>query len=115
MASITVTPYLAGTVNHATNNEMAKITDSVYLARGTVMEREEKMRRRRRAQYCARKNRETADERESKLEARRARERRQHTMMSTVDNCSMYYLCADRAATSAAKNVVAVEKASYSL
>ena len=56
-ASITVTPSMAGTVNHAVNNEMVKITNSVYLAHGTVMEREERLRRR--EQYCAR---ETAGE-----------------------------------------------------
>ena len=35
---ITVAPYMAGTVNHATNNETAKITDTIYLAHDTVME-----------------------------------------------------------------------------
>ena len=39
MAKIMVTPYMVGTVNHATNNEAAKITDTIYLARDTVMER----------------------------------------------------------------------------
>ena len=42
-------------------NEMAKITDLVYLAHGTVMEREERLRRRR-GLYCARRNRENAEE-----------------------------------------------------
>ena len=32
-----VTPYMAGMVNHATNNETAKITDTIYLPRDTVM------------------------------------------------------------------------------
>ena len=32
MAKITVTPYTAGTVNHATNNEIANITDVPYQA-----------------------------------------------------------------------------------
>ena len=41
MAKITVTPYMAGTVNHATNNETAKITDINSLACDTVMERGE--------------------------------------------------------------------------
>ena len=82
MAKIIVTPYMAGTVNHATDNETAKITDSVYLACGTVMEREERLRRRR-EQCRVRRNRETAEERESRLEARRAHERCQHAMMST--------------------------------
>ena len=40
---------------------MAKITDSVYLAHGTVMEREERLRRRR-EQYHSRRNKETAEE-----------------------------------------------------
>ena len=72
---------MAGTVNHATNNETAKITDTIYLARDTVMEREERLRRK---QYRAKRNRETAEERESRLEARRACERRcQNTMMLT--------------------------------
>ena len=31
-AKITVTPYKAGTVNHATINETPKITDAVHLA-----------------------------------------------------------------------------------
>ena len=39
--------------------------------------------RRRREQYRVRLSRETAEEREQRLEARRARERRQHAMMST--------------------------------
>ena len=81
MAKITVTPYMAGTVNHAMNNEMAKITDTVYLACDTVIEREERLRRR--EQYRARRNRETAEERESRLEARRACERCQNAMMLT--------------------------------
>ena len=51
---------MAGTVNHGTNNEMAKITDTIYLARDAVMEREESLRR---EQYYARRNRETAEER----------------------------------------------------
>ena len=38
---------------------------------------------RRREQCCARRNRETAKERESRLEAGRACERRQNAMMST--------------------------------
>ena len=29
---------MAGMVNHAVNNETAKITDTIYLARDTVME-----------------------------------------------------------------------------
>ena len=33
---ITVAPYLAGTVNHATMDEMANITDHINLARGLV-------------------------------------------------------------------------------
>ena len=72
---------MVGTVNHATNNEMAKITDTTYLACDTAMEREERLRRR--EQYRARRNRETTEERESRLEARRARERRLNTMMLT--------------------------------
>ena len=80
MAKITVTLYMAGTVNHATNNETAKITDNIYLARHTVMEREERLRR---EQYHSRRNRETAEERESSLEARRACKRHQNIMMST--------------------------------
>ena len=36
---------MAGTVNHTTNNETAKITDTIYLARDTVMESEERLRR----------------------------------------------------------------------
>ena len=67
-----VTPYMAGTVNHAMNNKMAKITDTIYLAHDTVMEREERLRR---EQYHARRNRKTAEERESRLEARIAHER----------------------------------------
>ena len=51
---------MAGTVNHATNNEMMKNTDSVYLTHGTAMEKEERLRRR--EQYHARRNRETAEE-----------------------------------------------------
>ena len=45
------------------------------------MEREERLRRRR-EQYCARRNREMIEERESRLQAR-AREGRQCSMMST--------------------------------
>ena len=72
---------MAGTVNHATNNEMAKITDTIYLAHDTVMEREKRLKR---EQYCTRRNRETAEERESRLEARKAhKRRRQNAMMST--------------------------------
>ena len=56
----TVTPFMAATVNHATNNETAKITDTIYLAHDTVMEREERLRRQ---QYRARRNRETVEER----------------------------------------------------
>ena len=67
---------MAGTVNHVTNNETAKITDNIYMPHDTVMEREERLRRR--EQYRARRNRETAEERESRLEARRARERCQN-------------------------------------
>ena len=81
---------MAGTINHATNNKTAKITDTIYLACDTVMEREERLRRR--EQYHARRNRETAEERESRLEARRARKRRQNTMMSTEQRpCSNKY------------------------
>ena len=50
---------MAGMVNHATNSETAKITDTIYLARDTVMERKERLRR---EQYRARRNRETAEE-----------------------------------------------------
>ena len=80
MAKITVTPYMAGTVNHATNNETAKITDTIYLEHDTVMKREERLRR---EQYRARRNRETAEERELRLEAKRAHERCQNAMMLT--------------------------------
>ena len=52
---------MAGTVNHAMNNETAKITDTIYLARDTVMERKERLKK---EQYRTRRNRETADERE---------------------------------------------------
>jgi len=85
---------MAGTVNHATNNETAKITDSVYLARGTVMEREERLRRRR-EQYRARRNRETAGER---IKAGSKKSTRETSARHDVN----------RAAT----NVVAAEKAS---
>ena len=51
---------MAGTVNHATNNETVKITDTIYLAPDTVMESEESLRTK---QYRARRNRETAEER----------------------------------------------------
>ena len=71
---------MAGTVNHATNNETVKITDTIYLACDTVMERKERLRK---EQYRARRNRETADDRESRLEARRACERHQNAMKST--------------------------------
>ena len=71
---------MAGTVNHATNNETAKITDTIYLACDTVMKREQRLRR---EQYRARRNRETAEERESRLEARTAHDRRQNAMMLT--------------------------------
>ena len=81
MGKIMVTPYMAGTVNHAMNNETAKITNAIYLARDNVMEREERPRRR--EPYHARTNRETAEERESRLEARRAHKRCQSPMMST--------------------------------
>ena len=47
-------------VNHATKNETAENTDTIYMACDTVMEREERLRRR--EQYCARRNRETAKE-----------------------------------------------------
>ena len=60
MAQITVTPYVACMVNLATNNETTKITDTIYLARDTVVEREERLRRR--EQYCARRNSEAAKE-----------------------------------------------------
>ena len=60
-------------VNYATNNETAKVTDTIYLARDIVMQREERLRRR--EQYHARRNRETAEacdkyccSRKSKLE-----------------------------------------------
>ena len=36
MVEITVAPYLAGMVNHATMDETVKITDYVNLARGLV-------------------------------------------------------------------------------
>ena len=78
----TVTPYMVGMVNHAMNNETVKITDSVYLVCGTVMEREDRLRRRR-EQYHARINRKTAEERELRLEARRSRERCHCAVMST--------------------------------
>ena len=81
-ARITVVPYLAGTVNHVMKNETAKITDSVYLARGTVMERKERLRRKR-EHYHVRRNKKTAEERGLRLEARRACERHQQAMMST--------------------------------
>ena len=81
MANITVTPYMAGMVNHVMNNETAKIPNSIYFACDTLMEIEERLRRR--EQYHARRNRETAKERESRLEARRARERCQNAMMLT--------------------------------
>ena len=51
---------------------MGKIADTIYLARDTGMEREERLKR---EQYCDRRNRETTEERESRPEARRARER----------------------------------------
>ena len=81
MANITITPYMAGMVNHAMNNETTKIPNSTYFARDTLMEIEKRLRRR--EQYCARRNRETTKERASRLEARRARERHQNTMMLT--------------------------------
>ena len=43
---------MAGTVNHATNNEMAKITDTIYFAHDTVTEREERLRRSRDNRGC---------------------------------------------------------------
>ena len=92
-AKVTVTPYMAGMVNHATNDETAKVTDTIYLEHDTVMEREERLRR---EQYCARRNRETAEETELRLEAKTAHKRCQNAMMLT----------------SAATNIVAVEKAS---
>ena len=70
---------MAGAVNHGMNNETVEITDTIYLAHDTVMERKERLRR---EQYRARRNRETAEERESRLEAR-ARERHQNAMKST--------------------------------
>ena len=76
-----VTAYLASTVNRATNNETANITDAIYLAHDTVMEREERLRRR--EQYHAKRSRKTAEERESRLQARRANKRRENAMMST--------------------------------
>ena len=81
MAKITITLYMAGTVNHATKNERLRLRSlHIWLVRSTmprimkwqrlltlfiwhVMEREEKLRRR--EQYHAR---ETAEERESRLE-----------------------------------------------
>ena len=45
-ARIMVALYMAGKINHVMNHETAKITDSVYLACGTMMEREERLRRR---------------------------------------------------------------------
>ena len=36
MVGITVAPYLAGTVNHATMDETVKITDYINLARGLI-------------------------------------------------------------------------------
>ena len=93
MDKITVTPYMAGTVNHATNNETAKITDTIYLAPDTVMEREESLRR---EQYCARRNRETAEERIKAGNKKSTRE----TMSEHHDF--------DRAVT----HIVAVEKSS---
>ena len=65
---------------HATNNETVKITDTIYLACDTVMKREQRLRR---EQYHARRNRETSEEKESRLEARTAHERCQNAMMST--------------------------------
>ena len=80
-AKITVTPYMAGMVNHAMNNEMAKIADTIYLACDTVKEREERLRRR--EQYRARRNRETAEERIKAGSQRRSHKRCQNTMMLT--------------------------------
>ena len=65
---------MAGTVNHATNIETAKITDTLF---GTWYCDGK------RGVACARKNRETAEERESRLEARTAHKRRQNAMTST--------------------------------
>ena len=71
---------MAGTVNHAMNNETTKIINTFYLAHDTVMEREEGLRR---EQYHARRNKETAEERESGLETRSHKRRHQNTMMLT--------------------------------
>ena len=72
MVEITVVPYFAGMVNHATMDEMVKTTDYFNFAQrftsiihsGTVMDREERLRR---EQYCAT---ETIKERESTREQR---------------------------------------------
>ena len=61
---------------------MVKITDIVYLARGTVMEREERLRK---EQYHARRNRETAEERQLRLEARRSHERRRQNATMSME------------------------------
>ena len=94
MAKITVTPYMAGTVNHATKNETVKITDTIYLAHDTVMEREERLRR---EQYCARWNRETTEERQSRLEARIVCERRRQNAMMLVERAATYIVAVKKA------------------
>ena len=62
---------MAGMVNHATNSEIAKITDTIYLAHDTVMERKERLRR---EQYRVRWNRETAEENQGWKQEENARD-----------------------------------------
>ena len=58
------------------------ITDCTDFGTWTTMDGLERLRRRR-EQYRVRLSRETVEEREQRLEARRARERRRRAMMST--------------------------------
>ena len=88
---------MAGTINHVTNNETAKITGTIYLACDTVLERREE-RLRRREQYCARRNRETAEER---IKAGSKKSKREMPECHDVN----------RAVTLATTNIVAAEKA----
>ena len=68
MARLRATPYYADTVNHATNDNTEKIRAKTEII-DTRIERNEKLRRRR-EQYCARRDRETIEEGESRLEVR---------------------------------------------
>ena len=78
MAKITVAPCMACVVNHAMNNGIAKITDPVYLARGTVKEREDRIRSKRVLEGT-----EKLLKRENQGEKQEEHVRRQCAMMST--------------------------------